>query len=72
MCELQKRGVATAVICSEPFFRLAKAQASAGGVPDLSLIVIPHPLGGTGLDVVKSRAGIAYEQLFQIIRDLQR
>jgi hypothetical protein len=72
MCELHKRGIATAVICSEPFLRLAKAQAAVGGVPDLSLILIPHPLGGTSLDVVKSRAQIAHQQLSQVIRELQR
>jgi hypothetical protein len=72
MCELQKRGKATAVVCSEPFYRLAKTQAAAGGVPELPLIVIPHPLGGASLDVVKSRAEIAYRQLIQIITDIRR
>jgi len=72
MCELQKRGTATAVVCSEPFFRLAKAQAAAGGVPDLPLIVIPHPLGGTSLEVVRSRAEIACRQLEQIIHDIRQ
>lgn len=72
MCELQKRGLATAVICSEPFFRLAKAQAAAGGVPDLALIVIPNPLGGAGLDVVRSRADVACGQLRRILEELQQ
>lgn len=72
MCVLQKKGIASAVICSEPFFRLAKAQAAAGGVPDLPLIVIPHPLGGSSLDVVRSRSDIALVQLRNIIRDLQK
>ena len=72
MCELHKRGIATAVICSEPFLRLAKAQAAVCGFPDLPLILIPHPLGGTNLDVVKSRALIAHKQLSQIVLELQR
>jgi len=72
MCELQKRGKATAVVCSEPFYRLAKTQAAAGGVPDLPLIVIPHPLGSASLDVVQSRADIAYGQLLQIIKDIRQ
>ena len=46
MSQLRHKGVAAAVICSEPFVRLAKAQAAIAGVPDLPLIVIPHPLGG--------------------------
>ncbi len=70
MCELRKRGVAAAVICSEPFLRLAKTQARVFGVPDLKIILIPHPLGGLDLDGVKSRAEIAAPQAVALIREL--
>jgi len=70
MCQLRHRGVAAAVICSEPFVQLAKTQAAVGGVADLPLIIIPHPLGGASLEVVKARAEVAYEQLSLLMRDL--
>ncbi len=70
MCQLHHRGIAAAVICSEPFIRLAKAQAGVEGVPDLPLIIIPHPLGGVALEVVTSRATIAHEQLVRLVHDL--
>lgn len=59
MAELRKRGLVTAVVCSDPFVTLGKNQARGFGVPDLPLIVIPHPLGGLGLDGVKAPAGVA-------------
>ena len=68
MCEIRKHGVSAAVICSEPFVKLAKTQARVFGVPDLDLIVIPHPLGGLDMDGVRSRAGIAISQLLTLIR----
>jgi hypothetical protein len=72
MCEIRKRGVAAAVICSEPFVKLASAQARVFGVPDLALIVIPHPLGGLNIEAVGSRAEIAHPQLHQLIRQIAR
>jgi hypothetical protein len=68
MVELRKRGLVTAVICSDPFVKLGMNQARVFGVPDLPLIVIPHPLGGMDLDAVKARAGVATPQLVDLIK----
>jgi hypothetical protein len=70
MCELRKRGVAAAVIVSEPFIGLARTQARVFGVPDLPLVVIPHPLGGLDLDNVKLRADVAGPQAVKIAEAL--
>ena len=70
MCELSKRGVAAAVICSEPFLGLAKTQARVFGVPDLPIILIPHPLGGLDLKGVKTRAEVAIPQAVRLVREL--
>ena len=67
MCELRKRGLATAVIVSEPFLELGKTQARVFGVPDLPLLVIPHPLGGLSLEQVEGRAQHALLQVLKII-----
>ena len=69
MAELRKRGLLTALICSGPFLTLGKNQARVFGVPDLPLIVIPHPLGGLGLDGVKERAGVATPQVVSLIKE---
>ena len=55
MAELRKRGLITAVVCSTVFLKLGQTQAKIFGVPDLPLLVIPHPLGGLDLDSVKGR-----------------
>jgi hypothetical protein len=72
MCELRKRGVAAAVIVSEAFVGLAKTQARVFGVPDLPLIVIPHPLGGLDMDAVKSRVEVAAPQALKLAEELLR
>jgi hypothetical protein len=72
MCEVRKRGISAAVICSEPFVTLAKTQAKVFGVPDLALIVIPHPLGGLNMAGVENRAEIANTQLIALIRQMSK
>ena len=69
MSELRKRGLVTAVICSDPFIRLGKTQAKVFGVPDLPLVVIPHPLGGLSLEQVEGRAHVAIPQVVELIKE---
>ena len=69
MAELRRRGVFAAVICSEPFFNLGRNQARIFGVPDLPLLLIPHPLGGLALGDVKARADQAAVQLAAVISE---
>jgi hypothetical protein len=69
MCELRKRGLAAAVIVSEPFLKLGKTQARVFGVPDLPLLVIPHPLGGLSLEQVEGRAQHAIPQVVKLVRE---
>lgn len=69
MCELRKRGLAAAVIISEPFLKLGKTQARVFGVPDLSLLLIPHPLGGLALGEVEARAAHAIPQVLKLIKE---
>ena len=69
MCELRKRGLVTTVIVSEPFLKLGKTQARVFGVPDLPLLLIPHPLGGLSLEMVEERAGHAIPQVLRLIKE---
>ena len=72
MATLRKRGLRTAVICTEPFLKLAQAQAKTFGVPDLPIIMIPHPLGGISVEQVEGRAEIAWPQLEKLMREMLR
>ena len=72
MAEMRKRGVFAAVICSEPFVKLGKNQAHTFGVPDLPLLIIPHPLGGLALADVKARAEQAITQFVALISEQRR
>jgi len=69
MAELRKRGLLTAVVCSDPFLRLGEAQARTFGVPDLPLLRIPHPLGGIDLEQVKRRAEAALPKLLELVKE---
>ena len=69
MAELRKRGLVTALICSDHFQKLATTQARVFGVPDLPLVIIPHPLGGLSLAEVKQRADMAIPQVVNLIKE---
>ena len=69
MIEVRRRGVPSAVICSEPFVHLGRTQSRVLGVPDLPLIIIKHPLGGLAQDDVKARANAALPQLLDLLRE---
>ena len=69
MAELRKRGLITAVVCSDPFMRLAQTQAKTFGVPDLPLLRIPHPLGGIAVEQVKTRAAVALSKLVDLLKE---
>jgi hypothetical protein len=71
MAELQKRGLVTAVVCSNAFLKLGQTQAKIFGVPDLPMLVIPHPLGGIDLESVKARAAVATPQFVELIKRSQ-
>ena len=67
MAELRKRGLRTGVVCSTPFEKLGRAQARVFGAPDLSLVMIQHPLGGIQIDEVRSRAQQALPKVLALI-----
>ena len=69
MSELRKRGLVTAVICSDPFVKLGTTQAKVFGTPDLPLVKIPHPLGGLSLEQVEGRARVAVPQIVKLIQE---
>ncbi len=67
MAQLTKRGLLAAVVVSDSFMKLGKAQSKVFGVPDLPLLEIKHPLGGLSMDKVRERAAVAMPQLLKFI-----
>lgn len=61
-----RRGVPSALIVTEVFLGLARSEARAMGFPQLPIIVIPHPLGIQGEDIVAQYALQALAQLIDI------
>jgi hypothetical protein len=43
-------------ICSNRFEALARATATGMGMPDLPLVIVPHPIGGISPEEVKIKA----------------
>jgi hypothetical protein len=72
MSELRKRGLITAVVCSDPFMKLGQAQAKTFGVPDLPLLRIPHPVGGISFEQVAGRADAALPKLLELLQEHSR
>ena len=50
---LEKLGIPTAVINTEPFIVSSKAMAVAQGIPDYPFVIIPHPIASAPLNVLQ-------------------
>ena len=64
---LEKMGVPTAVICTEPFITSADAMAKLGGIPDYPYITLPHPLGSLPTKRLRERAAQAAPDVLRIL-----
>ena len=53
----------TAVVCSDEFGPLGRAEAQVLGMPALPLIAIPHPLAGNAPDLVTRKAAALADEL---------
>lgn len=65
--ELERRGVPTAVICTEEFVSSAKAQAAISGNPDYPFVVVSHPIGSLTPAELRRRAATAIPQVIAIL-----
>ena len=61
--EIEKRGVPTVTVCTTEFASLARQEASALGIANLALSVIPHPLGGIQSSQVQAKAMQAMDDI---------
>jgi hypothetical protein len=65
--ELERRGVPTAVICTDQFVESAKAQAAICGNPSYPFVVVPHPIGSLTSDELRERARTGVGQVIDIL-----
>lgn len=63
MVELERRGVATAAVATEPFVDEALEQARLLGMPDYRMIFIPHPVQLLTADELRSLADGAFAEI---------
>ncbi len=64
---LERNGVPTAVICTEPFISSGKAMSVIGGIPDYPFVVVPHPLGSLSTEQLRERAMQAAPEVLKIL-----
>ncbi len=64
---LERRGIPTAVICTEPFITSADAMAALGGAPDYPYVVVPHPLGSRDMAQLREIAAKAAPDALAIL-----
>jgi hypothetical protein len=65
--ELERRGVPTAVICTDQFVASAKAQAEICGNPHYPFVVVSHPIGSLTTAELRARATSAAPQVIEIL-----
>jgi len=64
---LEKRGIPTAIICSDAFVSLAKSVSLARGIPASRLVTIPHPLAGIAPEEVRKKAENAVDTIVAVL-----
>jgi hypothetical protein len=63
---MEKLGVPTAVVATQPFISSGKAMAVSHGIPDYPFVVIPHPIAATETSKLHSWADNAVDQVASI------
>jgi len=61
--DLEKLGIPTVTLCTDAFLGLAKEEARTLGMPELAIVVVPHPGGGEPLEKIQARGDGALEKV---------
>jgi hypothetical protein len=65
--ELEKMGIPTAVLCTEPFARTAESMAKRRGFPSYRYILVEHPLSSARPEGIRARAEKALPEVISIL-----
>jgi hypothetical protein len=52
-------------VCTDRFKALAEAIRKSQGMPELNLVILPHPIGGLKEDEVKAKADSIIDKIIQ-------
>ena len=63
MVELERRGIPTAAVATDPFVDEALEQARLLGMPDYRMVYVPHPVQLLSLEELHSHADRVFEQI---------
>jgi hypothetical protein len=63
MVQLERLGIATAAVATEPFRDEALEQARVLGMPDYRLVYVPHPVQLLAVDELNALADRAFEEI---------
>jgi hypothetical protein len=63
MVQLERLGIATAAVATEPFRDEALEQARLLGMPDYRLVFVPHPVQLLEPDELNALADRAFEEI---------
>ena len=61
MVELERLGIATAAVATEPFVDEALEQARVLGMPDYRMVYVPHPVQLLTLEELRGAADRAFD-----------
>ena len=65
---MEKNGIPALIVTTTSFNGLAKMEATAFGMPDVQICIVPHPLGaGLPEDQVRIKAENAIDQFVKLI-----
>jgi hypothetical protein len=65
--ELEKMGIPTAVLCTEPFAKTAESMAKRRGFPSYRYILVEHPLSSARPEGIRARAEKALPDVISIL-----
>ena len=65
--ELEKLGIPTAVLCTEPFAKTAESMAKRRGFPGYRYILVEHPLSSARPEAIRARAEKALPDVLAIL-----
>lgn len=65
--QLERAGVPSVVVTTTMFEPVARTLAGDFGMPDLRIVVLPHPLGGTRPEVLDTWAGEAIDAVVALL-----
>ena len=63
MVRLEKLGIATAAVATEPFLDEALEQARVLGMPDYRMVYVPHPVQLLTLEELHAHADAGFEPI---------